>query len=84
MAKLSAHGRELARFEKASETVRNLISVRSDGAIMTQMKFWETPMYSKAGWHDCGWKLHRRGSQRTGTDEALAQSLLDAGWSKTA
>lgn len=67
MARLSAHGKELARFEKrlagdASVLARRkLYSVREDGAILSKyMVQFAADQYRAAYWHDYGWKLAAR------------------------
>jgi hypothetical protein len=68
MAKLKAHGTEVARFEQylveAGENGSRRVtvySIRSDGAILKKLKvYFKAGTYRPAYWHDFGWKLAAR------------------------
>ena len=88
MAKLSAHGRELARFEKLMSgdadviARRKLYSVREDGAILSKyMVQFAADRYRGAYWHDYGWKLAARPKKARPLDSfrpaALAQGYSE-------
>ena len=88
MARLSAHGTEIARFEKlegasADRDVlerRTRYSVRSDGAIMKEYSvLFAAGPYSPQRWHSYGWKLAARPKVARPL-EHLRPALLASGW----
>jgi hypothetical protein len=86
MAKLSAHGREIARLEVEHDeqpapagyyrdTVpaeRQVFSFRSDGHIMRRevVKI-HAATFGGSEWHDYGWKLYKRFSERKITADRI-------------
>ena len=88
MAKLSAHGRELARFEKMMSgdcdvlARRKLYSIRDDGAILSKyMVHFAAGQYRGAYWHDYGWKLAAR-PKTARPLEFLRPALIAQGFSE--
>jgi len=87
MAKLSAHGREIARLtvehderpapdEYYRDTIpaeREVYSFRSDGHIMRRIvsRIHADSPYGGSPWHDFGWKLYKRFSDRKITPERV-------------
>lgn len=82
MSKLSAHGREVARLEVEHaeqpapadyyrDTVpaeRQVYSFRSDGHILRRIV---VEIHGPGDWHDYGWKLYKRFSDRRITAERI-------------
>lgn len=81
MAKLSAHGTEVARITSSTMTpdsettyeVKYVYSFRSDGHIMENRKVRFKSGAMDGEWHNYGWKLHRRFSDRNITRQRIAE-----------
>ena len=87
MAKLSAHGYEVARVSKEIETAedrlctreRVTLSYRSDGHIMRKHDVWFRPGpydHGKERFHSYGWKLYRK---LKGTPKERREVALESG-----
>lgn len=61
---------------------RTQYAVRSDGKVLRNDSFYETPTYGKAGWHSFGWKLTKfKGGEPT--VEQLHSFLVVRGFERT-
>lgn len=64
MAKLSAHGKEIARFSTVRDSTQlseTYYAIFEDRWVLKKLKvFMEAGPYSPARWHDYGWKLFRK------------------------
>lgn len=81
MARLSAHGKEIARFSKIEQS--NTLSetqyaIFEDRWVLKKLKiFQEASLYSPARWHDYGWKLFRK--VKEGHTESWIEKVEKAG-----
>lgn len=76
MAKLSAHGTEVYRLEKAAPSARYVISIRSDRWVMSKL---HVLIDSVGVWHDYGWKRKGRAKPDV-TLEELRDAYIRRGY----
>jgi len=85
MAKLSAHGKELSRYEKQipdSESFHNeksIVSVRSDGHMMIcYTAYHKGNNYGGTGYQTWGWKLWKRVKEENRTTKESIFNIADS------